>query len=169
MTVCQVRSENGVIQRREQVVLYREGVIKLGFFIRGPRAAAFRQFAAELVVKHLDTQGYAGADGFVRFAEMITERVGRIEDICRGHRDEIDELQTIVGLLFEDGDRKLLQAEIKYTKQKLDCDGRKLVGMIKAQFNTNSIYGSSREMTMRIVRYLKQVRGDITVIQGGAE
>jgi prophage antirepressor-like protein len=160
-----VRNADTLGGPQQQVVLYREGVIKLGFFIRSPKAAAFRQFATNLIMHTLystDTNLRQVLDHLKKHDEAFE----RIDNICRGFRDEIDELQTIVGILFDDADRKLLQSEIKYTKQKMDCDGRKLVGLIRQNFNTNSIYGNSREMTIRTVRYLKQVRGDLTLIEG---
>jgi prophage antirepressor-like protein len=165
VTNSDIRSDNGVVQQREQVILYREGVIKLGFFIRSPKAAAFRQFATNLIMHTLDSTG-TDIRQVLDHLKKHDEAFERIDNICRGFRDEIDELQTIVGLLFDEADCKLLQAEIKYTKQKMNCDGRKLVGLIRQNFNTNSVYGNSREMTIRIVRYLKQVRGDLTVIEG---
>jgi hypothetical protein len=43
--------------KQKHTTLYREGVIKLGFFIRSKKAAIFRQWATNLVVQHLDNKG----------------------------------------------------------------------------------------------------------------
>ena len=42
---------------QQLTVIYREGVIKLGFFIRSKQAATFRQWATNLVVQHLEHNG----------------------------------------------------------------------------------------------------------------
>src|SRR5580692_9725043 len=38
-------------RRQQKTVLYRDGVIKMGFFVRSPQAKEFRQWATNLVVQ----------------------------------------------------------------------------------------------------------------------
>ena len=139
-------------------ILFREGVIKLGFFVRSQQAAAFRQFATDLIVQHLEQQGVLTADQFAAFVAQQNSRFDRIEQVAGGLRQEVDELKDLLNLFLTDNEREQIQYEINLTKVALQMDGRAVIGKIKSTLNTNSVYGVGR--TKEIVNFLRNMRGE---------
>lgn len=143
---------------QRMTVLFREGVIKLGFFIRSQEAAAFRQFATDLVVQHLENQGVLTADAFSAFVAEQNTRFDRIEQVAGGLRQEVDELKDMLNLFLTDTERDQIQAEINLTKAKLQLDGRTVVGKVRAMLGTSGIYNIGK--TAQVINCLRNLRGE---------
>jgi prophage antirepressor-like protein len=143
VTICDT-----IGRHQETRVIYRDGVIKLGYFMRGERAKAFRQFATDLVVQHLEQTGQNNPTGFQEFMKVLDKRFEKIEQdfnkfegICRGIRDEVDELKAVLMLITTEDDEKTLRDRIQRLKATFNCDGRAVVAKVKALCNKNKIYG----------------------------
>jgi hypothetical protein len=139
-------------------VLFREGVIKVGFFMRGDRAKAFRQFATNLVTDYLSETKQDSQEGFTRFITYAEKRFDKIEDICRGFRDEIDELRATLNLLISEDDEKMIRNLIRRIKDKYNCDGRTVVGKVRATLNVGSIYETPD--TRKVINTLRNLLGE---------
>jgi prophage antirepressor-like protein len=132
-------------------VLFREGVIKLGFFVRSPQAAAFRQFATNLVVQHLESIGVVTPAHFQEF-------MGEIRGIVTGLKQEVDELRDVLNLFLTDTERTQIQTEINLTKAALNMDGRAVVAKVRATLNTSAIYNVG--LTKQVINCLRVMRGE---------
>jgi len=137
-------SSNGVTQNREITILYREGVIKLGFFIRkSERAAMFRQWATDLIVEVMDQRGFTLDDVMDRLDQQQQDnnvKFRQIETVCLGLRDEVDELKETLSMLISDSDEKLIRGLIRDVKIETGFDGRAIVGKIRSSLNVSSVY-----------------------------
>ena len=156
---------------QEVSVLYRDGVIKMGMFVRSQRAKAFRQFATDIVVEHMDREGRGEGLSLARMMERIDriaassdERLDRIENVCRGLRDEVDELRATLNLLIDEDDEKVIRGLIREVKDKYNCDGRTVVGRVRALLNVGSIYETPN--TRLVINALKNLLGKgLTVVE----
>lgn len=128
---------------QQKTVLYREGVIKLGFFIRSPQAKAFRQWATNLVIQHMDERGMSMQDLFVQMREQFVrmdERFDRLDRIIDRQQDEIDELRAIIeGTMSEDQEKKL-QALIREVSVAKGMDGRAVLGHLRKTLGCHTPY-----------------------------
>ena len=143
-------SSNGVTQGRHTTVIYREGVIKLGFFVRSKQAAMFRQWATDLMMEIMDRNSVTLSDimerlnqreqRFDSIIEMTEARFDRVEDVCKGLRDEIDELKETLRTVFTDNETKTIRSLIREVKETTGMDGRAVTGQIRATLNVSCIY-----------------------------
>jgi hypothetical protein len=112
------RSSSGVVQTRAVTLIYKEGIIKLGYFIRSKQAAAFRQWATNLIVAAMDNEGIGMKELFEKMESTMNEKFDRVENrmnsrfervemVCTGLRDEVDELKEMLDMLISDSDAKL--------------------------------------------------------------
>jgi hypothetical protein len=156
---------------QEVTILYRDGVIKMGMFVRSQRAKAFRQFATDIVVEYLDREELSEGPSLARMMDQINdkfnhsnERFNRIEDICRGLRDEVDELRATLNLLISEDDEKTIRTLIVRIKDKFNCDGRTVVGKVRSTLNMASIYETPD--TRKVINTLRNILGEgLTLIQ----
>jgi prophage antirepressor-like protein len=88
---------------QEKTVLFRDGVIKLGFFIRSDNAAAFRQWATDVITGHLDDRGI----GLGRFAQMIESRFEAIDGRIADHERRIKSYEKALDIDGSNAARKL--------------------------------------------------------------
>lgn len=143
-------------ERNCKPILYREGVIKLGFFIRSKQAAVFRQWATSLVCEHMDRSGVSQEMFFQALNEIKLE-VGEVRKVCSGLRDEVDELKEIVGLIFTDTEERQIRDLIKSVKQTTGKDGRTIVGSVRKTLNLASVYKS--DCSKLVINALKNMVG----------
>lgn len=138
---------------QQVVVVFREGIIKLGFFVRSPQAAAFRQFATDLIVQHLESQGVVTPAHFQEFMSEIRGIVG-------GLKLEVDELREQLGLFvdWDDQERREIQAEINITKTALNKAGTYVIGKVRAMLGVSGIYG--RNIKVQVINCLRNMRGE---------
>jgi hypothetical protein len=94
----------------------------------------------------------------LQMQQNLTERFERIEDISRGLRDEVDELRATLNLLISEDDEKTIRTLIKRIKDAHNCDGRKVVGMVRATLNVASIYDTPD--TRKVINVLKNILGE---------
>jgi len=140
---------------QKTTILYREGVIKLGFFIRSKQAAFFRQWATNLVVQHLDRQGVSIQKLFNDFKNDIKEEIAGVKSgfqqdlkeeitgvrmVCQGLRDEVDEIKAMFNCFVSDTDENNVRDLIKQVKAVTGYDGRKIVGEVRKALNLATIY-----------------------------
>lgn len=138
---------------QEQTIIYREGVIKLGFFIRSKRAKAFRQWATEVICDHLDSSGLDLKDVLVKLDSRLSglengqknleDGQENLKGLCRGLRDEVDELKAMVGFVYSDKDEEEVRELIRRIKKELEMDGRAIIGHVRKTLNICSIYGAT--------------------------
>jgi prophage antirepressor-like protein len=156
---------------QEVTILYRDGVIKMGMFVRSQRAKAFRQFATDIVVEYLDREELGEGPSLARMMDQINDRFSRTEqslqdvkDICRGLRDEVDELRATLNLLISEDDEKTIRTLIVRIKDKFNCDGRTVVGKVRSTLNMASIYETPD--TRKVINTLRNILGEgLTLIQ----
>lgn len=129
--------------KQEITVIYREGVIKLGFFMRGERAKAFRQFATDLVIQNLDKTGNNSAEGF----SAIFDRFDILDK-------KIDNLSGIEDTVFGD-DKEEIMDLVKKVAQKHGVDGRTVWGWIQTECDVNSY----KKQNNKIKNFLKNKLG----------
>ena len=148
---------------QEKTVIYREGVIKLGFFIRSKQAAAFRQWATDVIVDHMNTTGRTMDDVF----KAINQIGGRIDSLNETvseqtlklgeQRDEIDELRAMIeGVMGKDEEKKL-RALIQEVKREKGMDGRAIVGHVKKTLGVSTPY--ERATLARAMNVLNNMLG----------
>ena len=127
-------SSKGVTQNRRKTIIYREGVIKLGYFIRSVKAAAFRQWSTDLTVAFLDNKSMDMTELLDKLDDRINkrfdsfeqefgatraaqnQRFDKIEGVCRGFRDEIDELREMLNIMFTDDETEVVRSLIRESK-----------------------------------------------------
>jgi hypothetical protein len=93
------------------------------------------------------------------------QRLERVEDLCRGLRDEVDELRATLNILINEDDEKMIRSLIRRIKDKVNCDGRAVVGKVRSHLNLSSIYETPN--TKLVINALKVILGEgLTVIKG---
>lgn len=122
--IFDIRSENGIVQKREQTILYREGVIKLGFFIRSPKAAAFRQFATSLIIQYMDDIGHNNTKGFQRLMGSIDFLVANQQETNRKLDSLLGISETVFGNDFPEIKRLIEEAAKKFNMTETQYWGR---------------------------------------------
>jgi hypothetical protein len=123
-------------------ILYREGVIKLGFFIRSPQAVVFRQFATDLIVQHLKDTNQDSPSAFQTLLESMTS----------GFKDlnsRFDELACITETVFGD-DKGEIQKLVKQVAEVYRVDGRTVWGWIQSDCDV----GSYKKQATKVKNYL---------------
>ena len=135
--------------KQKKLFLYREGVIKLGFFIRSKQAKTFRQWATNLIVHHMDAHRMEISDLFKlkeavdHLREDHNARFDMLNNTIQGHRDEIDDLRSILDGLLDRDDEKKLRALIQEVKTTLHLDGRAVIGRVKKGLGVNTPYAKT--------------------------
>ena len=86
------------------------------------------------------------------------DRLTSIENVCRGFRDEIDELRATLNLLISEDDEKMIRNLIRRIKDKYNCDGRTVVGKVRATLNVGSIYETPD--TRKVINTLRNLLGE---------
>ena len=155
--IDRVNNIDSIGRNRQKPVIYREGVIKLGFFIRSKKAAAFRQWATNLIVEHLDKTGQNMQSLLSNLESRLTFRLDTIDNVCRGFRDEIDELKETLNIFFTDDETVQIRKAIKELKDTRGLDGRAVIGHIKKTLDINSVYGSNNGY--KILNVIKNMLG----------
>jgi hypothetical protein len=92
-----------------------------------------------------------------RFDEM-DRRFNNIEDVCRGIRDEVDELRATVQIFINDTDATTIRELIKRIKATKEIDGRAIVGHVRKMLNVGSIYDTPD--TKKVINILKNMIGE---------
>jgi prophage antirepressor-like protein len=123
---------------QQKTILYREGVIKLGFFIRSQQAKVFRQWATNLVLQHMDTTGMTIHDLF----SQMSARFDRLDRVIHRQQDEIDELRAILSSVLSENEEEMLRQKIREVRDTLGMDGRALVGHLKKLLGCHTPYAT---------------------------
>lgn len=126
--------------------------------VNTPQAWAIYQSLWGVVEQHVQAVDSGMPPWMLNFAQNLDERLNRIEDVSRGLRDEVDELRATLNLLISDDDEKTIRALIKRIKDAHNCDGRKVVGMVRATLNVGSIYDTPD--TRKVINVLKNILGE---------
>lgn len=135
---------------QSKTILYREGVIKLGFFVRSQQAKNFRQWATNLISNHMDKNNIT--------MEMLFDQIQDVKNICNGFRDEIDELRATLNLFMNENDVNEIKLLIKRVKATKGIDGRAVVGHVRKTLNVGSIYGTPD--VAKVKNVLKNLLGE---------
>jgi len=149
-------------RQQMRTIVYRDGVIKLGYFIRSERAKLFRQWATDMVGAYLDSRNQ---DFFTalnsmegRLQKQMDNRFDSIQHACSIMRAEIDELRAIVELVISDSDAETIHRLIQQIKAAQEIDGRAIVGHIRKMLNVGSIYDPPS--TKKVINLLKNMLGE---------
>jgi hypothetical protein len=97
-------------------------------------------------------------NGMPAWAAEFKQDLQDMKDICRGLRDEVDELRATLNLLISDDDAKVIRDLIRRIKDVHKCDGRKVVGMVRATLNVGSIYETPD--TRKVINVLRNILGE---------
>lgn len=131
---------------QEKTVLYKQGVIKLGFFIRSEQAKVFRQWATNLVVDHMERTNTDLADVMSalsrfegRFSDIDSQFM-EIKQVCVGLRDEVDEIKAVLNMFISESEEATIRKLVNQVKEKTGMDGRKIVGEVRKALSVASIY-----------------------------
>lgn len=143
--------------RQQVTVIYREGVIKLGFFIRSKQAATFRQWATNLVVQHLDHHNTDIGQLLQEFKSEIKEEIAGVRMVCKGLRDDLDEVKAVLHIFMTETDEKEIRDLMKQVKNQTGMDGRKVVGHVRKSLNLATIYDTPN--TRHVINALKNMLG----------
>jgi hypothetical protein len=157
MSNSKSRSANGVEQRRQVTILYREGVVKLGFFIRSKQAAHFRQWATNLVVQHLDRRGEDLRDLFHEFRDEMKSEIAGVKMVCAGLRDEVDELRGIFEVMISESEANRIRELVLKVKVTLNMDGRAVIGAVRKALNLATVY--DKASTRQVINVLRTMLG----------
>lgn len=143
-----VQNMNTLGGPQQMTVLYREGVIKLGFFIRSKQAAHFRQWATNLVVQHLDQRGQDLRGLFDEFRDEMKSEIAGVKMVCAGLRDEVDELRGMFEVMISESEANRIRELVLKVKLTLNMDGRAVVGAVRKALNLATVYdkASSRQV-----------------------
>lgn len=128
---------------QDALIIYREGVIKLGYFMRGERAKAFRQFATDLVIQHLDSTGQNSAEGFSILMSKMDEIHNEVKFI-RGASE------TIFG-----DDKELINDLVRKVAEMYAVDGRTVWGWIQVECDV----ASYKRQNLRVINFLRNKLG----------
>ena len=145
---------------QQLTVIYREGVIKLGFFIRSKKAAAFRQWATNLIVEHLDKTNTTMLELLRSFGEVRQEQKEferKITATCNGLRDEVDDLKEALNIFINDDETAQIRKAIKEVKDTTGLDGRAVIGHIRKTLDVSCVYSGSG--SNKILNVLKNMIG----------
>lgn len=112
---------------------------------------AYQRECAEVLFKHFMPRGEVDLG-------PIMDRLTSIENVCRGFRDEIDELRSTLNLLITEDDEKMIRGLIRRIKDKFNCDGRTVVGKVRATLNVGSIYETPD--TRKVINTLRNLLGE---------
>jgi prophage antirepressor-like protein len=164
-------------------VLYRIGVVRLGSFIRSPQAKIFREWAANLVVAHMDQTGMTVQEMFSminrRFDEERDERRQEIADI-RGivgdqqativhHENRIEILEATLQVSVRDRDRAEIEQLMEEASAKTGWSGTKVAGHVRATLGTSGVYiAPNLNQVKNVLRNLIG-RGVTGVLKGGSK
>jgi prophage antirepressor-like protein len=152
---------------QKATVLYKEGVIKLGFFVRSKTAINFRQWATNLIVSHLITQKMEPdqllkalstlSSDINNFREETKVEIAGVKMVCGALRDDLDEVREILHLYISDSDEKAIRDLMKKVKEKTSLDGRTIVGNVRKALNLASIYDPPH--VRQVINALKNMLG----------
>jgi hypothetical protein len=120
---------------QQKVILYREGVIKLGFFMRGERAIAFRQFATDLIVQHLKDTNQDSPDGVMKF----------LNDWRLEVNNKLDNLSGIQETVFGD-DAEEIRELIELAAKTFKVSQREYWGHIRKECDVSSYKQQNRKI-----------------------
>jgi hypothetical protein len=84
-----------------------------------------------------------------RDVSNISEGQQRLENVCRGLRDEVDELTALVSVFCSDQDKEEVRELIKVVAEELGMDKRAVVGHARKTLNLCSVYNA---LDMRVVK-----------------
>lgn len=157
-----------------KTILYREGVIKLGFFVRSEQAKEFRKWATAIVCDYMDKKNASINDMFTYLkVELMTSieasqeetRAGyeKLSNICQGFRDEIDELKATLNIFITDTDAAEIRTLINRVKKHNETDGRAIVGHVRKTLNISSIYGTPD--VRKVKNVLQNMLGEGLILQ----
>jgi prophage antirepressor-like protein len=138
-----VRSVHTPGGAQNMAVIYREGVIKLGFFIRSSRAKAFRQFATDLVLQHLEQTGQNSADGF----SQLMSKMNQIHN-------EVLNIRGISETVFGD-DKGLILCLVQNVAEMYGVDGRTVWGWVQTECDV----ASYKRQNLRVINFLRNKLG----------
>ncbi len=142
---------------QQTTVLYREGVIKLGFFIRSKQAAHFRQWATNLVTQHLDRRGEDLRDLFHEFRDEMKSEIAGVKMVCAGLRDEVDELRGIFEVMISESEANRIRELVLKVKVTLNMDGRAVIGAVRKALNLATVY--DKASTRQVINVLRTMLG----------
>lgn len=159
--------------RQDKTIIYRDGVIKLGYFIRSKQAKNFRQWATNLIVHHMDQSGLNPGmvldrlDKFERGMQEMQENFKGefkgVHELVKGLRDDVDELQAALDIFINEDDEKTIRNLMKAVKAMTGLDGRKVAGKVRASLNLASIYDPPH--VRQVVNALKNMLGEgLTIV-----
>jgi prophage antirepressor-like protein len=127
---------------QDKTVLYREGVIKMGFFVRSPRAASFRQWATAVVLAHMDANGISIHDMLSGLREELHTGLAGIRRVVSSQQVEIDELRAMLNLFATENEVEVLRARIHDVAVAKGEDGRTTLGRMRKCFGVSTPYTS---------------------------
>jgi predicted transcriptional regulator len=176
-------------------VVYRDGVIKLGFFIKSKKAASFRQWATNILGDYMDSHNIdmqdvmdGMQDAFARFQcgvesrlenvhanllaiqEDTEKKLQEVKGAYGSIRLDVDELRDVLNMLVkEDGDVAVLQKLIGEVSQKPNMTKKALIGKVMKMLNVNKVYRSTD--SKKVIKCLQVLNNgsDLELIQGGAD
>jgi prophage antirepressor-like protein len=134
-------------RQQEMRVIYRDGVIKLGYFMRGERAKAFRQFATDLVTQYLDENGGNSADGFMQL-------LARLDGMETTLNKKLDQLNCVAETVFGD-DQKEIQDLVTAVAEKYKVDGRTVWGWVQTECDVSSY----KRQNLKVKNFLRNKLG----------
>ena len=132
---------------QSSIIIYREGVIKLGFFIHGERAKAFRQFATELVIQHLDQSSNNSPKGYEQL-------LSKIEGVEANLSQKLDQLNCVAETVFGD-ERKEIQDLVAAVAKMYEVDGRTVWGWIQTECDVSSY----KKQNLKVKNFLRNKLG----------
>ena len=127
---------------QEVTTLYRDGVIKMGFFIRSRKSADFRQWATNVVMLHMDGQNADVKNMLVSMQGHMDNRFSALESRMDEIQGEVDELRALVNMTLSDTDEKEIRELLAKVKAKTGMDGRAIVGNVRATIGSSGIYNT---------------------------
>ena len=136
-----------------KIIIYREGIIKLGFFVRSKNASAFRQWATNLVMSYLDST----KQDLSIILDTFNKRCDRIESVCGGLRTEVDELKARLQLFCSETEDETIAGLTAEVKKETEMDGRAIAGKVRAILNTSKVYGAPQPK--QVINVLKNMLG----------
>jgi hypothetical protein len=131
---------------QQKTVIYREGVIKLGFFILSKKAAAFRQWATNLVCAVLDR-------GQVDLS-LILEQIS----VLKSQSDRIEkQLSSLVGMseaVYGEDASEIMQL-IQANAEAYGVDGRTIWKWVRAECDV----ASYKRQNAKVANFLRNKLG----------
>lgn len=158
--VVRVRITNSHGKNRKKPVLYREGVIKLGFFVRSKQAKVFRQWATEIVVDHMDKNNMSMQDLFEKLDNKFSDidrRFQETNEIVSGVRTELDDLRELVGTILPHDKMKEAKDLMIQVKKVTKKDGRAVIGHVRKTLGISKPYEYAE--LSRVINTLRNMLG----------